>query len=187
MDNQNSELFREWARGLTESNRDSFSNFFRSTYDRYLRYASRLVGDRNAAVDLVQDAFVSVWNNREGLDPERSLKSYMYSVVRNHCLNFIRDHQNKTVRLEQADTLIIHQEQDSGDPEELLDLLNQLVENLPERQREAFELSRFDGLTHEEIADIMSVSARTVNNHLVAAMKTLRTEAKNIQRSKIVA
>ena len=52
--------------------------------------------------------------------------------------------------------------------------LHEWVEQLPERQREAFELSRFEGLDHEEIAQVMQVSARTVNNHLVAALRQLR-------------
>ena len=111
----------------------------------------------------------------------------MYTIVRNLCLNFIRDHQSRTADLNEAGVLTIHQETEIDDPVDLESMLTELLEGLPERQREAFELSRFDGLTHEEIADVMDVSPRTVNNHLVAALKTLRAEASLLMNSKEVA
>ncbi|MFN1834038.1 RNA polymerase sigma-70 factor [Balneola sp. MJW-20] len=187
MNQQTDSDFRNWAKAISLNNRDAFSDFFRSTYDRYLRYACRFVSDRNEAADLVQDAFVSIWTNRSSLNAEKSMKSYMYTIVRNLCLNFIRDHQSKVTDLNQAGALTIHQETEIDDPVDIEELLSELVEQLPERQREAFELSRFDGLTHDEIADIMELSPRTVNNHLVAALKTLRAEATILLNSKEVA
>ena len=58
---------------------------------------------------------------------------------------------------------------------ELSEKFGEWIEQLPERQQEAFELSRFEGLNHEEIASVMDVSPKTVNNHIVAALKQLRS------------
>lgn len=58
------------------------------------------------------------------------------------------------------------------------------IDNLPERQQEAFKLSRFEGLSHDEIADIMDVSPRTVNNHIVAALKSLQEKSSEFQKLK---
>ena len=179
--------FRSWSEAISSNDRDAFSDFFRSTYDRYLRYACRFVSNRNEAADIVQDAFVSIWTRRSDIDTDKSLKSYMYTIVRNLCLNFIRDHQSRTADLNEAGVLTIHQETEIDDPVDLESMLTELLEELPERQREAFELSRFDGLSHEEIAVVMDVSPRTVNNHLVAALKTLRAEASLLMNSKEVA
>lgn len=179
--------FEIWSQAISSDNREAFSDFFRSTYDRYLRYACRFVSSRNEAADIVQDAFVSIWTKRADIDVDKSLKSFMYTIVRNLCLNFIRDHQSRTTDLKEAGVLTIHQETEIDDPVDIESMLTELLGELPERQREAFELSRFDGLTHEEIADIMEVSPRTVNNHLVAALKTLRAEASILLNSKEVA
>jgi RNA polymerase sigma-70 factor (ECF subfamily) len=61
-----------------------------------------------------------------------------------------------------------------SESDERMDLLKNWITDLPERQREAFELSRFEGLDHDEIASVMNVSSNTVNNHIVAALKRLR-------------
>ena len=104
----------------------------------------------------------------------------MYTSIRNQSLNFIRDHSSKTEVLDEevmADT-----QNQSTDVNPLFNDLKNCINELPERQREAFELSRFEGLQHDEIAEIMDVSARTVNNHIVAALKTLRDRLQIIQR-----
>ncbi len=105
----------------------------------------------------------------------------MFTIIRNLCLNHIRDHKNRFESLEGKEqsvhSLMIHQEQDgSSYMEQTIEIIEKLIKKLPERQREAFELSRFDGLLHEEIAEVMNISARTVNNHIVSASNFLREE-----------
>ena len=187
MSDLNQDTFSLWCKKIAAGDRDAFSAFFRSTYDRYLRYACRFVKSRAEAADLVQDAYVKIWNNRSSLKTDGSLRSYTYTIVRNLCLNYIRDHQSRVTGLEQAGALTIHQEVESDDPYDFDEILTELLRLLPERQREAFELSRFEGLSHDEIASIMDISPRTVNNHLVAALNTLRDEAEVLLKSKEVA
>ena len=153
----------------------------------YVAYAHRFLKDKADATDIVQNAFIKVWENRSNLDPNQSLVAYMYTIVRNLSLNFIRDHQQKHAELDER-TLTIHDKPDifyesDSSPREVIKVL---VEALPERQREAFELSRIDGLQHEEIAEIMDVSPRTVNNHIVSALKSLR-KAYDEKRTELLA
>ncbi|MCG8374008.1 MAG: RNA polymerase sigma-70 factor [Balneolales bacterium] len=160
-----------YAKEIKAGNRLAFSSFFRENYNRYMAFALRYLDSKADATDILQDVFVKLWEKREDLDVTKSLDSYLYTSIRNRCLNFIRDHSNKYSTIEDD---IVDENSVSALEEDSEQLIHSLIQNLPDRQKEAFQLSRFDGLQHDEIAEIMDVSARTVNNHIVAALKTLR-------------
>lgn len=171
------DLFKVWARGIRASDSRAFDAFFRALHGPLVRYAQRFVFEQAAAADLVQDAFVRIWDGRARLDPGQSLKAFAYRTVRNLCLNRIRDsstregllaerYESPAARMEAPD--------DAMDGRNLEHHLREWIGELPDRQREALELSRFQGLSHEEVAEAMDVSPRTVNNHLVKALRTIR-------------
>jgi len=101
-------------------------------------------------------------------------------TVRNKALNHIRDFGSKTVQLESIQKTAIAQSPHTNPPEsneytqKLAELFKEWIQELPQRQQEAFTLSRFEGFDHEEIAEIMDVSKHTVNNHIMGALKSLR-------------
>jgi len=144
-------------------------------HDPLVGYAYGLTRDRAVALDLVQEAFVKVWEVREQLDPARSLRSLLYQTVRNRGLNHARDHQN---RLELLADRYAPDHPVTPDVEldgsQLGHRLEGWIQELPDRQQEALRLSRFQGLAHDEIAEAMDISPRTVNNHLVRALRHLR-------------
>jgi RNA polymerase sigma-70 factor, ECF subfamily len=179
MNQKSQQQIKNWAQKIRESDRKAFDDFFRWGYPRLVRFAIGYTGEKSSACDIVQDAFVVLWQKRDEIDPNRSLKSLVYQIVRNRCLNYLRDRANTLV-----DSDIV---QDSPSATEAISIENMTTENgslekkfqewiqaLPNRQREAFELSRFEGLEHDEIADVMEISPKTVNNHIVAALQQLR-------------
>jgi|AntRauTorcE11897_2_1112592.scaffolds.fasta_scaffold00306_16 RNA polymerase sigma-70 factor (ECF subfamily) len=181
MENITDHQFQKWCEEIRNGSKDSYSDFFRSCYEHYVRFAYRYVKSKSQACDLVQDAFIKIWKKRDNLDPSKSLKSFTFTIIRNLCLNHVRDYKNRFETLDdsnhQPNALIIHQDQENDSYiEETLNTIESLIKKLPERQQEAFELSRVDGLRHEEIAEVMNISARTVNNHIVSALKFLRKE-----------
>lgn len=179
MENITDNQFTEWNQGIKSGSKNSYSDFFRACYEHYVRFAYRYVKSKDQACDLAQEAFIKLWKHREQLDTSKSLKSYMFTIIRNLCLNHIRDYKNRFEHLEDKEqsvhALIIHQEQEGTSyVEQTIEIIEKLIKQLPERQREAFELSRFDGLLHNEIAEVMNISERTVNNHIVSASNFLR-------------
>ena len=142
-----------------------------------IRYALRLTQNEDAAYDVVQDAFIKLWHIRETLDPARSLKALLYRIVRNLSLNHQRMKRHEASH---HAALPIPEAEDAPTPETLYDAeelgthLRQWIETLPPRRREAFQLSRFEGLSHEEIAHVMSLTPRTVTNHIMMALQELR-------------
>jgi len=171
------EQIRVWVQKISESDREAFDSLFRCLYPRLVRFAFKYVHSKAIAGDIVQNVFIALWKKREELDPRQSVKAYLFQAVRNRSLNYLRDHSRETIGLETADKSQAESMEHTNPQEEAdrrMDLLKQWISDLPERQREAFELSRFEGLDHDEIADVMNVSPNTVNNHIVAALKHLR-------------
>lgn len=169
--------FGRWSRKLRASDRAAFAEVFQTLNEPLLRYAWRLTNDEAAAQDIVQDAFLKLWQVRETLDDDRSLKAYLYRIVRNLALNHIRASAQHATPVEDTDTWSSEHDApiDEALDAEILDRsMKRWVEEMPERRREAFLLSRNHGLSHEEIAQVMNLTPRTVNTHIVLALKDLR-------------
>ena len=167
--------FVHWSERLQSSDQRAFSELFQAMHVTLLRYAWRFTGEHESAQDIVQDAFLKVWNMREEIDPSRSLKALLYTMVRNLSLNHIRAAQHTNGTLPDDD---LHDHAPGADQKvdaEMLDeRIRQFIDEMPDRRREAFTLSRFEGLSHEEIAQVMGLTPRTVNTHIVLALKDLR-------------
>lgn len=172
------EQFNEWAKRVSRSDRQAFDELFRSFYPALVHFAMRYLKDKTASKDIVQDCFISLWQTRSQIDPSRSLKNYLFTMVRNKALNAIRDRSSLDVDHDLAtdgnagSVVIAMDGEDDG--LSLEEIMKSWINELPNRQKEALSLSRFEGFDHEEIAAVMNVSPKTVNNHIVAALRSLR-------------
>ncbi len=184
--NQEKQL-EDWCKAIRQGDQEAFNTCFRSLFPELTAFATRYLGDRQSGMDMVQDAFVKLWNMRAELDSSRSLRSLMYTMVRNQCLNHIRDVQSKEVLTEQNDLDAFEnpEVEQSGSNQEQQQL-HAFIADLPERQKECIEMSRFNGLSHDEIAEVLNLSARTVNNHIVAGLKTLRSKFEQYKETMMV-
>ena len=147
-----------------------------------LRYAWSILKRKEAAQDIVQDAFAKLWQIRATVDPNRSLNALLYTMVRNLALNHKRSAKYEAGTLPEQGPL-----DDSPSADERMDTdmlrvrLAQYIRELPERRREAFTLSRYEGLSHEEIAQVMQLTPRTVNTHITLALRDLRKKVRALQ------
>ena len=162
---------------IRESDHSAFSELFEELHDPLYRYAWRHVNDDDVAADVVQRAFIRLWQGRDRIDPKKSLKAFLYTSVRNLALNHVRDEQRRRallaeVHIERSEAR--HEEHSSFDAEVLDRSINQWIMELPARRREAFVLSRFDLLSHEDIAKVMNLTRNTVNTHIMLALRHLR-------------
>ena len=168
------------CRRLGASDRAAFADLFRLLRPPLLRYVAAIVHDASLAHDLVQDVFVDLWQRRTRLDVDKPLKPYLYRMARNRALRHLRDertHARKHTLLRPGapDVFATTRAEHAHDQAVLNDHLQRWVADLPTRQREALVLSRLHGLSHREIAAVMAISPRTVNNHIVRALETLQT------------
>jgi RNA polymerase sigma-70 factor, ECF subfamily len=185
MNSIDNEQLRIWSIEIRQSNRKAFDELFRYLYPRLVHFAMRFTKQKPEACDIVQDTFVILWQKRAEIDPDQSLKSYLFRIVRNRSINWLNKKVNQTESLEEQIPDMSSEEIYNEQSVELLESnFRMWINELPERQQEAFELSRFEGLNHDEIAEIMSVSPKTVNNHIVTALQSMREKYDHYKKIK---
>ncbi len=146
-----------------------FEIYFRRLYLPLGMYALRIVDDATVAEDLVQDAFMKAWVHLENGEEIENFTSYIYRTVHNVCLSFLRDrmetvgaHEIPDVAEEDIDTSM----RDAR--------IWRCIDQLPEKCREIFLMSKRDGLSNQEIAEELGISIKTVKNQITKAFKNLR-------------
>ncbi len=167
--------YAAWCRRLKASDRAAFEALFRAVYADLFRYAKSLTHDAASAEDAVQEALLRLWMRRTALDPGRSLRALLYVTVRNLALDQERNSAKRQALLKTMDDP--QRPPTPGDTTGVRMLearIHDWIAELPERRREAFRLSRFDGLTYAEIASVMGLSIKTVDNHIWLALHYLR-------------
>ena len=173
-----SDALAAWARGVRAGDLASFEALFRSLHPMLSRIAHSLTDVPAEADDAVQETFARLWEQRDRLDPERSVRAFLARSVRNRMLNARRDARTRGVLLaEHADALTPRhapRPDDAAHGASLAGRLRAFLADLPDRQRTAIALTRFDGLSHVEAAEVMDCAPRTVNNHIVRGLRTLR-------------
>lgn len=166
-------------RRIAAGDEEAFRHLFDAYFDRVMQFLNGFLHDREAAEDLAQELFVKLWCHRDILPDVQSLNGYIYRSARNAALNALRA-QGRLVSLTQAADL-------SGSvlPDDLYYALEKqllvdlTVDQLPDRPRQIYRMSRVEGLSNEEIARRLSISGKTVENHLNAALKRIRIMLRN--------
>ena len=177
MNTLTTERFSAWSRALRSSDQSAYTELFEATNDALFRYANFIIKDKEAAYDVLQDVYFKLWQIRRQLDPSRSLKALLYQMVRNRALNYMqRGSRIREVRMKPGfEGLSPDATPDlEFDAQQLSERIRRWVMELPTRRREAFVLSRYEGLSHAEIAQVMRLTPKTVNNHIVLALAHLR-------------
>jgi len=160
---------------LVMGKEDAFDFLFRKYYKILSIQALKFVHDQDSAQSLVQDCFVRFWEKHHELHQIENLFAYLSFMVRNRCLDHLRE--MKRTHLVQMTPLTEFPGFESEETIEANDLsfhLWQAVANLPERCRTAFEFSRIDGLTYVQIAARMGISQKAVEALVSRALKLLR-------------
>jgi RNA polymerase sigma-70 factor (ECF subfamily) len=157
------------ARQLTQ-----FEKLFRELFKPLCGFALRYVPDADEAKGIVHDVFVHLWERFETLPADTNHRSYLYTAVRNRCLNYLRD-RKKTVALDTIANQQTAPEESALETEQLSQEIDWAIQQLPERCREVFELNRFGGLKYIQIAEKLGISVKTVETQMTKALSHLRT------------
>ncbi len=132
------------------------------------------------AEDVVQDCFVTLWEKLEGGMIVANRRAYLYTTVRNRCLDNLRKKGVQTESLRPYDTYGMIEDDEAQDRSHVEARLWTAIDSLPEKCREVFLLSKRDGMKYEEIADELGISVNTVRNQISKALKILKDGAVKI-------
>ena len=167
---------------LIKGDEATFATVYKSYFTPLINYATSIVTDQETAYEIVQNLFVTLWENRKKLDREKSLRNYLLRGTHNNSLRYLKAHtlhqlhheQIKQETSEEEQENIINREE-TADPETRLAII---LNELPERSRQVVIMSHIENKKSAEIAKELGISIRTVEAILYQAMKKLREKAK---------
>ena len=166
---------------LNEGHESVFDAVYRHYFKKLCAFCSQYIPDLEETEEIVQETMVWLWENRLTLKAELTLKSLLFTIVKNKALNRISHYEIKQKVHEE-----IHQKYESTfenpdfyDQDELFRMYRQTLEKMPKDIRETFLMNRDRSLTHKEIAATLNVSPQTVNYRIGQALKMLRQALKD--------
>ncbi|THU40232.1 RNA polymerase sigma-70 factor [Niastella caeni] len=162
---------------VAKGDQRSFEDLYRLFYARLLNFALLYVHKREIAEEVVNDVMISIWNKQQTLQQVQHLETYIFTAVRNRSLNYLTKYSTWHVlpdATHEQGTII-----NLNDPEKQLEWkeisfhLNQAIDQLPEQCRTVFKLIKEEGFRYKQVAEILNISARTVETQLFRAIKKL--------------
>lgn len=162
---------------LKANDHKAFDSLFRKYAEKLYNFSLAVAKDKFVAEEVVQIVFFKVWDKRSQLSEHHSFKSFLFTIAYHEIITWIRkaqSEQRKTLFFHAGNNYITHETEIKIDFQNFETLANKLIDRLPEKRKEIFRLSRYQGLSNKEIAEKMHLSVKTVENQITAALKYLR-------------
>lgn len=172
--------FRFMTNQKQQQHLDTIEQSFRYYYRPLTLFALHYVKDMHIAEDIVQECFACLWEKQITETPPSNIKSYLYSMVRNKCVDQLRQSDHLPIVLEPSDLEEYISEEECERRSAIEARLWTAIDTLPLRCREIFLLNKRDGLKYQEIATKLNISINTVENQVRKALKQLRNSAEKI-------
>ncbi len=164
-----------YLKGIKEGDRVVFEQLFREYYPLLCNYARRYAPDKSTAEEIVQDFFCKLWDKHNEIQINTAIFSYLRKSVINHCLNHTRKIEIERKFVDYGDNMEeIYGTNDHDSNNELSEHVNRALLEMPEKRREIFELSRFDGLKYHEIAEKLNINVKTVETQMGRSLEFMR-------------
>lgn len=167
-------LEKELLQQLKQSNEHALTQLYIAHWQPLFLTAYNILKDKKACEDIVQEIFLQIWLRRQTLDVRESLKTYLSTAVRYQVFHYIRKQSKRQVVPESEDLTLAGNSDEGLLCKDLYGQVHQVVQELPERCRLIYRLSREEQLSHKEIAHRLNISIKTVENQLTIALRRVR-------------
>lgn len=184
INSDNDLLFR-----IQQGSMSAFETLYFDMQPRLFAFSRKFIEDKEVARDIIQEIFFEFWEKRFVTEIKTSVNAYLFKILHNKCLNYIRNNKVQgryvdfiDIKFKEAELLFFDQDQESYKSiflKEIEEICKASIEHLPDNCREIFILSREYGLSNKEIADKLEISIRTVENQIYRALKILKTNLKD--------
>ncbi|MCC5905340.1 MAG: RNA polymerase sigma-70 factor [Balneolaceae bacterium] len=171
---------KKWIKAVQRGEKEAFKMIFLTYYDHLTRFAFQYLKSATEAENVVQDVFLWIWEKREDWQVEGTLKTYLFRAVKYKAMDYLRHEEVKRNYLREhsfLDEISINPSmkiEQEIDKKEFIRVTQCAIEDLPERTRIIYKMSRMEGLTYSEIADVLEISTKTVESHMSRALDNLR-------------
>lgn len=170
---------------LKRGNPAAFKEVFTVLYPRLKGYCKLFVPDKNRIEDLIQETFIAVWENKASIKPDKTIESYVFVILRNKCLNFLKTQQRlnydvvalKDLKVEDLQFLYhldFIEREDRSIEEQLLESLKEAIDELPDKMKKVFVLCKVKGRKQKEVAEELNISVKMVEKHIAIAKNQIR-------------
>ena len=165
---------------IKKSDEQAFEVLFTAFYKSLCLYAKQFLNEDEAAEEVAQDIFVKLWEKRNSLEIEISVKNYLFRSVKNQCLNVL---QHNKIKKQYSEKVLESSKQDPDPSQYFLEIelaqkIELTIDSLPDKRKEIFRMSREEGMKYKEIADKLNISIKTVEAQMGLALKYLREKLK---------
>jgi RNA polymerase sigma-70 factor (ECF subfamily) len=164
---------QELYRAIRDGDENAFRVFYNQYFDPLFLFLRNRGISPDVAKDLIQKAFIYVWEHRKRIEPEKSLKSYLYRIAYTRMLNYL-DSKKETVDAEEVLSKRKVQPDRVAEYGDLQSALQKAVKSMPEKRRVVFESCFIQEMTYRETAEMLSLSVKTVEAHMALALRDVR-------------
>lgn len=161
------------------NDKDAINSIFLAYSKRLYNFAFAYLKTEGDSKDVVQDAFINLWNNRESLREDTNLEAYLFTITRNSVISIFRKKITEKEYLKHLRETAIFQYSENDeqyDYERLSMRIKNLVDQLPEQRKLIFKLSKEKGLSNKAIAEELNISVKTVEDHMTKARRFLKSQ-----------
>ncbi|WP_205513815.1 RNA polymerase sigma factor [Longitalea arenae] len=162
---------------VMNKDREAFSELYDKLYRKLFLFAKSMAGDAEEARDIVTESFIKLWSQEHSFSTMAHLQVYLYTIIKNSCIDYLRRDKLRTkIENQLSKAEIIHENviERKYQEAELVQMLYERINQLPERMQQVFKLTYLDGYSRTEIAQMLNLSENTIRNTNAAAMKAIR-------------
>lgn len=168
---------------LANDDKKALEDLFNYFYPRLYQFSKSFLKLEDGIDDILQEVFVKIWKNRANIRSSETFSPFIFTMTRNLLLNELRSRLSNQKTKEKILKISVPDENYSFDKleyGELKETVDQIVNNLPNKQREVFLLSRYEGLSHKEIAEKLNISTKTVEYHISQSINTIKNKLEQL-------
>ncbi|MCT4591266.1 MAG: RNA polymerase sigma-70 factor [Carboxylicivirga sp.] len=172
---------------ISESDETAFKELVAQYYNRLMNFTCSFIEQKEIAEELVMDAFLKLWHQRETLLSIRNFETYSYVLVRNQALNYLRKSKSDVLKLIENNNIelapIVLNPEQTIISKEVIEQVNCAIEALPPKCKMIFKLLREEGQSRKEVASILDISVKTIDAQMAIAVERI-AKALNIDLKK---
>ncbi|MCG8321573.1 MAG: RNA polymerase sigma-70 factor [Cytophagales bacterium] len=170
-------------KGLNNGDENAFQELYERYYHHLFAIAFKMTKSNETSEGIVQDVFVKIWQRRKKIKKKGSLKSMIYTMVRNQTIDFLRESAYRSgyqKELYQNTVRAFHHAENEVWFNMFKEQVDGILASLPPRRRAVYSLSREKGKSHEEIANALGISKQAVSNHISKALEIIRDQLEKV-------